>query len=185
LRLGGRHIRIRESPITGQFAQAPRYVKHVGVSFRIVIRRSRRIGICFDENFLSFVIFGASFENTAAWMIHRMNNPKYAELTQHSVIPAKAGIQASGGGEQTWIPACAGMTSRGGNVLRDTPPFSCSAGERKLMNHFVVKTEFQSGVVPSLTHDLRPKARRVRPAHRFARWCAKHTLRDQGFAQTE
>ena len=61
------------------------------------------------------------FENMAAWMIHRMKPPKHAELTQHSVIPAKAGIQASGGGEQTWIPACAGMTNRGGNVAGGNP----------------------------------------------------------------
>ena len=89
-----------------------------------------------------FVAFVRSFENMAAWMIHRMKTPKHAELTQHSVIPAKAGIQASGGGEQTWIPACAGMTSRGGNVLREPPPFSCSVGERKIMNHFVVRKSF-------------------------------------------
>jgi hypothetical protein len=75
-------------------------------------------------------------------MIHKMKNPKYAELTQHSVIPAKAGIQANGGGEQTWIPACAGMTSRGENVLTEPLPFSFSVGVRKLMSHFVVRSEF-------------------------------------------
>jgi len=73
-------------------------------------------------------------------MIYRMKNPKYTEFTQHSVIPAKAGIQANSGGNQTWIPACAGMTSRGQNVWSATPPFSSAVGERKLMTHFVVNT---------------------------------------------
>src|SRR3970040_1973862 len=42
LRLCGRHIRIRESSITGKFTQAARYGKHVGLCFRIVLRRARR-----------------------------------------------------------------------------------------------------------------------------------------------
>ena len=41
LRLCGRHIRIRESSITGKFTQAARYDKHVGFSFRIVIRSTQ------------------------------------------------------------------------------------------------------------------------------------------------
>ena len=41
LRLCGRHIRIRESSITGKFTQAARYDKHVGLCFRIVIRSSQ------------------------------------------------------------------------------------------------------------------------------------------------
>src|SRR3970040_1761906 len=41
LRLCGRHIRIRESSITGKFTQAARYDKHVGLCFRIVIQRSQ------------------------------------------------------------------------------------------------------------------------------------------------
>ena len=42
LRLCGRHIRIRESSITGKFAQARHYDKHVGLSFWIAVRRARR-----------------------------------------------------------------------------------------------------------------------------------------------
>src|SRR3990170_3378794 len=42
LRLGERNVRIRESSITGKFTQAARYDKHVGLCFRIVVRRSRR-----------------------------------------------------------------------------------------------------------------------------------------------
>ena len=41
LRLGGRNMRIRDSSITGTFAQPARYDKHVGVSFRIAVRRAR------------------------------------------------------------------------------------------------------------------------------------------------
>ena len=41
LRLCGRHIRIRESSITGKFAQARHYDKHVGLSFWIAVRRVR------------------------------------------------------------------------------------------------------------------------------------------------
>jgi hypothetical protein len=66
-------------------------------------RHSAEFGVmCIKNSFLR--VLSASFENKAAWIMHRMKNPKYAELTQHSVIPAKAGIQASGGGKQTWIP---------------------------------------------------------------------------------
>src|SRR3989337_2988698 len=37
-----------------------------------------------------------------------------------SIIPAKAGIQANSA-QQTWIPACAGMTSRGGHHVEGKP----------------------------------------------------------------
>ena len=40
-RLCGRHIRIRESSITGKFAQARHYDKHVGLSFWIAVRRTK------------------------------------------------------------------------------------------------------------------------------------------------
>ena len=60
------------------------------------------------------------------------------QVTERSVVPAKAGIQANRGGEQTWIPACAGMTSRE-ERSEGNPPFSSSVGERKVMNHFVVR----------------------------------------------
>jgi len=40
LRLCGRHIRIRESSITGKFTQAARDDKHVGLCFRIAIQRT-------------------------------------------------------------------------------------------------------------------------------------------------
>ena len=56
-----------------------------------------------------------------------------------SVLPAKAGIQTNWGGEQTWIPACAGMTSRRQNHRLGSPSFSFPVGVRKIMNHFVVK----------------------------------------------
>jgi len=39
LRLCGKHIRIRESSITGKFTQAARYDKHVGLCFRIAMQR--------------------------------------------------------------------------------------------------------------------------------------------------
>ena len=58
-----------------------------------------------------------------------------------SVIPAKAGIQANSA-QQTWIPACAGMTSRGEHMWKQITAFSFSAGERKIMAHFVVRIEF-------------------------------------------
>ena len=38
LRLGGRHIRIRESSITGKSAQPARYDTHIGLSFWIAVR---------------------------------------------------------------------------------------------------------------------------------------------------
>src|SRR3990170_2455688 len=43
LRLCGRHIRIRESSITGKFTQAARYDKHVGLCFWIAIQRAQNI----------------------------------------------------------------------------------------------------------------------------------------------
>ncbi len=51
LRLCGRNIRIRDSSITGKFAQAARYDKHVGLSFWIVVQSSKqaRFGFGFSE----------------------------------------------------------------------------------------------------------------------------------------
>ncbi len=37
----------------------------------------------------------------------------------------------------------AGMTSRGRTLRSEIPPFSWSVGERKIMNHFVVRSNFR------------------------------------------
>ena len=75
-----------------------------------------------------------------------------------SVIPAKAGIQANWA-EQTWIPACAGMTTEGkscpGNCL-----LSFSASERNLMNHFVANRLYP--ICLAAPRSPRNRARRVR-----------------------
>jgi hypothetical protein len=64
-----------------------------------------------------------SFENTwCGTTIHGRKPPG-------SVIPAKAGIQAEFGPEQTWIPACAGMTNpETSRTSSEIPPFSFPPG---------------------------------------------------------
>ena len=58
-----------------------------------------------------------------------------------SVIPAKAGIQANSA-QQTWIPACAGMTNREERHGEENPSIFIFSDERTLMAHFVVKCLF-------------------------------------------
>ncbi|MGZ8446081.1 MAG: hypothetical protein ACXWXZ_22020, partial [Candidatus Binatia bacterium] len=49
--------------------------------------------------------------------------------------------------EQTWIPACAGMTRQADRLWRESHSFLLSVGVRKIMIHFVVKNSFPFGCI--------------------------------------
>ena len=72
---------------------------------------------------LNFVIFVTYFENTRLGMRTKRPAwvPSYPRIRQRTDQPqAEAGIQANSA-QQTWIPACAGMTSRGGPHVERNP----------------------------------------------------------------
>ena len=66
-----------------------------------------------DNHDFKLRVLRASFENTPFGYENE-------EARLGSVIPAKAGIQANSA-QQTWIPACAVMTSRGGHHVEGNP----------------------------------------------------------------
>ena len=72
----------------------------------------------------------------------KMKNAECRSEPQVSVIPAKAEsrlIEQLGAEANLDSRVRGNDESRGNNAPRKTPPFSFSAGERKIMNHFVVR----------------------------------------------